>query len=142
MPRLLLVDDSAADLYLLEAALEQYGEALDIALAHDGEEALAALHGAARGGRLPDLLVLDLNMPRMGGFEVLRAVRADPALRGLRVVIFTTSAARGDELRAYELGATAFMTKPVELGDFMALGPQLAAYWQPGAVPLPGPAQG
>ncbi|KQR40903.1 response regulator [Deinococcus sp. Leaf326] len=130
VPRLLLVDDSEADLYLLEAALEQHGEALDIALAHDGEEAMAALRSAAGGGRLPDLLVLDLNMPRMGGFEVLGAVRADPALRALRVVIFTTSTAKGDEQRAYELGATAFMTKPMQLGDFMALGPKLASFWQ------------
>ena len=136
VPRLLLVDDSEADLYLLEAALEQHGEPLEIALAHDGEEALTVLRDAARGGRLPDLLVLDLNMPRMGGFDVLSAVRADPALRALRVIVFTTSTARGDELRAYELGATAFMTKPMQLGDFMGLGPQLAAYWQLG------PAQG
>ena len=135
-PRLLLVDDSEADLYLLEAALEQHGEALDIALAHDGEEAMAVLQGAVSGGRLPDLLVLDLNMPRMGGFEVLSAVRADPALRGLRVIIFTTSTAKGDELRAYELGATAFMTKPMQLGDFMALGPQLASYWQLGPAQI------
>lgn len=135
-PRLLLVDDSEADLYLLEAALEHHGEALDIALAHDGEEAMAVLQGAVSGGRLPDLLVLDLNMPRMGGFEVLSAVRADPALRGLRVIIFTTSTAKGDELRAYELGATAFMTKPMQLGDFMALGPQLASYWQLGPAQI------
>ncbi|WP_288480606.1 response regulator [uncultured Deinococcus sp.] len=134
VPRLLLVDDSEADLYLLEAALEQHGEVLDIALAHDGEEAMAVLQGAVGGGRLPDLLVLDLNMPRMGGFDVLSAVRADPALRALRVIIFTTSTAKGDELRAYELGADAFMTKPMQLGDFMALAPQLATYWQPRAV--------
>ena len=136
VPRLLLVDDSEADLYLLEAALEQHGEALDIALAHDGEEAMSVLRGAAQGGRLPDLLVLDLNMPRMGGFEVLSAVRADPTLRALRVIIFTTSTARGDELRAYELGATAFVTKPMQLGDFMALGPQLASYWQLGPAQI------
>lgn len=129
-PRLLLVDDSEADLFLLEAALADYGEPLDIALAHDGEEAMAALEDAARLGRLPDLVVLDLNMPRMGGFDVLGAVRATPALRELRVIIFTTSAARSDELRAHELGATAFMTKPMGLGEFMALGSRLAAYWQ------------
>ena len=126
--RLLLAEDNAADVFLMEAALQHAGVALEFVVARDGVEAMALLQG---GGPLPDALVLDLNMPRMNGFEVLEAVRGDPHLARLKVIVLTTSSASVDRERALALRADAYITKPLAFDEFTALAGQLDELVQP-----------
>ena len=126
--RLLLAEDNAADVFLMEAALQHAGVALEFVVARDGVEAMALLQG---GGPLPDALVLDLNMPRMNGFEVLEAVRGDPRLARLKVIVLTTSSASVDRERALALRADAYITKPLAFDEFTALAGQLDELVQP-----------
>ncbi|MFD1733571.1 response regulator [Deinococcus malanensis] len=113
----------------MEAALELAAMPVVMTVARDGREVVDQLDELKDGGRLPDLVLLDLNMPRMNGFEVLTAIRRDPALAHLPVVVFTTSTAPEDVKRAYALNANSYVSKPVTLTGFMQLMERLGAYW-------------
>lgn len=110
----LLVDDDPDDVELTRMMLGQATLTLDVSFAGSGGEALARLDG---GGE-PDLILLDLNMPVMGGDEVLRALKEHPRLRTIPVVIFSTSSNPEDASRTRELGAAGFLTKPMGLEGF------------------------
>src|SRR5689334_10790516 len=115
MHAFLLVEDEDAIAVAFRAAV---GEAYIPVLVHrvsNGEQALEYLRHAAvsRGGQCPDLVFLDLNMPKLGGWEVLKEMRADERLRPIPVVIFSTSCRRSDKERAYALGAQHFLPKPI-----------------------------
>ncbi|WP_221091303.1 response regulator [Deinococcus aquaedulcis] len=126
---LMLVEDNEADIFLLEAALEMAGVPVQLQVARDGEEALRQLRAALGSAALPDLILLDLNMPRVSGFEVLAAVRADPALRHLVLVVFTTSNAEADVQRAYALQANSYLSKPSTMAEFLRVVELLNLYW-------------
>lgn len=113
----LLVEDDPADALLIEEALTDGGVARDIARADDGIEALAYLRDPEHAR--PDLIVLDLNMPRMNGRELLAVLKEDAALRTIPVVVLTTSATPDDVSAAYQRHANAYVTKPVNLDDFL-----------------------
>jgi CheY-like chemotaxis protein len=117
---ILLVEDSPSDADLTRAALQE-GK-LDNNLHHvkDGVEALAFLRreGPYAGAPRPDLVLLDLNLPKKSGLEVLRDIRSDPQLRRLVVVILTTSRDEKDVLDAYGLNVNAYITKPVDIEQF------------------------
>jgi CheY-like chemotaxis protein len=100
-------------------------------VAQDGVEAMAFLRCEAqrRGGQLPDIILLDINMPRMDGFEVLAQIKAEPALRRIPVVMFTTSDCQDDIDKAYALGACSFITKPCSLEELDTTLRRLAGYW-------------
>lgn len=134
--RLLLADDNAADVALLTDVLAVQGAPVAIQTARDGVEALGLLRASAR--ERPDVVLLDLNMPRMGGLEALAAIKSDPALRHLPVLVLTTSDAPEDIRRAYDLGATSYLTKPRTLSETMDLARALLAFWTR-VVPLPAP---
>ena len=134
--RLLLVEDNPADVFLMETALEVSALPVEMAVARDGVEALEYLGTVGTGRPYPDLMLLDLNMPRMNGFEVLETLRGDPALRHLPVVVFTTSSAPEDVKRAYALQANSYVSKPATLDEFLNLMALLGAYWF-GAASLP-----
>src|SRR6059058_6221687 len=114
--RQLVVEDSEADVELLREALADSDPAVELDVVRHGEDALAFLRREVPydGAPAPDLVVLDLNLPGMGGFEVLEALRADvdPRLRRLPVVVFTTSTTPTDVDKAYDLHASSFVTKP------------------------------
>ncbi|MBZ9751417.1 response regulator [Deinococcus sp. HMF7604] len=133
---LLLVEDNPADVFLLEAALDLAAVPVEMTVARDGLEALEYLHQTKAGARLPDLILLDLNMPRMNGFEFLAAARADPDLMGLVILVFTTSNAEADVKRAYALQANAYLSKPANLDAFLQTVHLLEAHWF-GAATLP-----
>lgn len=114
--RVLLVDDDAADAMLVQEAFADRGYAYALSLATDGVEAMALLEDLSRP--LPHLVVLDLNMPRMDGRQVLAAMKADERLRQIPVVVLTTTSAPGEILRAYGSHANAFVTKPLDLDAF------------------------
>jgi CheY-like chemotaxis protein len=132
--RLLVVDDSSADVLLLNEAIVEHGLRAEMQTAADGDQAIAHLRGAQPR---PDLILLDLNMPRRNGREVLREIKADPSLRTIPVIIFSTSSSPSDIEDCYANHANSYLVKPV---DFDALGDivrALDAFWHRQAE-LPG----
>ena len=137
--RVLLVEDDPADVQLMRIVFaEAHPDAL-LRVATDGEEALRALVRLAPGEESPDLVLLDLNLPRLSGHEVLAAVRESdaPLARRTPVVVLSNSSARGDVQRSYELGARSHITKPHEIDELFATVSALARYWFE-TVELPG----
>ncbi len=123
---LLLVEDNPDDAELTIRALRQGRIANPVTVARDGEEALAMLRDCAT---LPQLVLLDLKLPKIDGLEVLRQVRADEHLRLLPVVIFTTSNEQRDIIEGYRLGTNSYIRKPVDSEQFCAAVQQLHQYW-------------
>ncbi len=117
----LLVEDDEGDVLITREAFEHYRIPGALHVVSDGDQALAFMQrqgGYARAPR-PDLVLLDLNLPRRNGLEVLAALKSDPELRVIPVVILTTSQAQEDVLRSYTLHANAYVSKPVEAAAFM-----------------------
>lgn len=127
----LLVEDNPGDVDLTREALEEANPRVRLAVARDGEEALAVLRreGAHAGVPRPDLILLDLNLPRLDGHGVLAAVKADPALRTIPVVVLTSSAAEQDVARAYGLSANCYVTKPLVLEQFLDVVRGIDRFW-------------
>jgi CheY-like chemotaxis protein len=117
----LLVEDDPGDTLMIREAFEQHHITHRLHHVPDGVEALAFLHGEGEhaGSPRPDLILLDLNLPRMDGREVLKRVKGDADLRAIPVVVLTTSDADEDILRSYDLHATAYVTKPVDFDRFI-----------------------
>ncbi|HRJ60195.1 MAG TPA: response regulator [Azospirillaceae bacterium] len=135
---ILLVEDDVGDAKLAQIALRDAGSQCHVRHVRDGVEAIEMLRDAvAKGDRLPDLVLLDLNMPRMDGRQVLREMRADPALRMVPVVVLTTSAVDRDVAASYSLGANSFITKPMDMDEFAAVMRGIENYWF-SVVRLPG----
>lgn len=133
LPRILLAEDNNNDLELTLAALRSHRVANDVDVVRDGAEALDYLYRRGRfdgdsSGPLA-LVLLDLNMPKVNGLEVLRQIKSDPALRLTPVVMLTSSREEVDLLRSYELGVNAYVVKPVAFGEFMEAVKQLGAFW-------------
>jgi two-component system, chemotaxis family, response regulator Rcp1 len=127
----LLVDDNPADLDLTNEVLNKSAQHLSVNTVGDGVEAIAFLHrqGSYAGKPLPDLIVLDLNLPRKHGREVLSEVKADPEFARIPVVIFTSSQASSDINCSYDLGANCYLRKPGNLSDFRDVVQSMAAFW-------------
>jgi DNA-binding response OmpR family regulator len=136
---ILLIEDNPGDVELVREAL-QSGKMLNrISVATDGEAAMAFLN-RARGfedAPRPDLILLDLNLPKKDGFEVLREVKAHPAVSRVPVVILTSSQAERDILKSYDLRANCFISKPVEVDEFLAVVRSTGEFWLT-LVRLPG----
>lgn len=132
--RVLYVEDNADDFKLFELASQRCGTPFALQHACDGEQAIAYLSGAeAYADReaypFPDLVLLDLKMPRLDGFEVLHWIRNNPATRTLRVVVLAGSAFRADVRRALELGANSYAVKPGKFEELEVLIDQIADVW-------------
>lgn len=124
---LLLVEDEEADAYLVKRALKHSRFLINLHHALDGVDALAYLKDDSTPQ--PDLILLDLNMPRMNGREFLQELKEDKDLSHIPVVILTTSDIEGDIVSTYQLGASGFITKPVEVTQFLDAIKQLQDYW-------------
>jgi two-component system, chemotaxis family, response regulator Rcp1 len=137
--QLLLIEDNAGDVRLIREAFRMNGQKVDITVARDGVEALEYLRGAgARASAArPDLILLDLNLPRKSGREVLREVKADDELSAIPVVILTTSAADEDIAFSYRTHANTYIIKPVNLDRLFEVIGSIGAYWS-GIARLPG----
>lgn len=131
--RILYADDSPADVGLLLSVLTGLGLGGEVAVVGDGAEALDyLLHRGAYAATRPEppgILLLDLKMPRMDGFEVLSLLRAHPRLKTLPVIVLTSSKAEADLCRCYELGANAYVVKPAVEPEFHAVLESLSAFW-------------
>jgi two-component system response regulator len=127
----LLVDDNDDDAELTRMGLLRAKLALNLHRVSDGEECLAFLRkeGKYAGAPTPDLTLLDLNMPRMDGIEVLEAINRDDGLRHLPVVVMTSSDAERDVLSSYKLRCSSYVVKPLDFGAFVRVVQSLADYW-------------
>jgi CheY-like chemotaxis protein len=127
----LLVEDNPGDVRLTIEALRESKVLVSLSFAEDGEKALAFLRreGDFRQAPRPDLILLDLNLPRKDGREVLAEIKADTSLRRIPVVVLTTSRAEEDILRTYDLHANCFITKPVDLDQFIAVVRSINDFW-------------
>ncbi len=128
---ILLVDDDAGDILLTKKALTNDKICNSIHVANDGVEALAFLRkeGEYTNAPRPDLILLDLNMPRMDGREALAKIKQDENLRSIPVVVLTTSDSNQDILQSYDLQASCYITKPVDLEQFVGVVRTLKEFW-------------
>jgi CheY-like chemotaxis protein len=128
---ILLVEDTPTDVRLTIEALKRGKLAHHLSVVEDGVEAMAFLRRQGKYARAvrPDLILLDLKLPRKDGHEVLAELKADEGLQDIPVVVLTCSPADVDMLRAYNLKANCYITKPVEFEEFVKLVAQIASFW-------------
>ncbi len=124
---ILLVEDNPGDVRLTIEALRESKVRNNLQVASDGVQALDRLRTA--GAIRPDLILLDLNLPKKDGREVLGEIKADPTLKTIPVVILTTSSAEQDVLKSYELQANCYITKPVDLEQFITVVKSIEDFW-------------
>ena len=128
---ILLAEDNAGDVRLTVEALKAGRVHHNLSVVEDGVEALSFLHqqGPYANSPRPDLILLDLNLPRMDGREVLAEIKRDPLLKAIPVVVLTTSTAEQDVLKVYDLYANCYVTKPVDLDGFFAVVGAIENFW-------------
>ena len=128
---LLLVEDDDGDIFLTEEAFRETGMNLHINVVTDGEQALDYLHrrGPYAQATRPDLVLLDLNMPRKDGREVLEEIKQDPDLQQIPVAVLTTSDAEEDILQAYHLHANCYIRKPIDIKRFFEVMREIGNFW-------------
>ena len=134
IPVILVAEDRLDDIELIKRALRSAGVSSPIFFVRDGEETIDYLEGEGKYSNreeypLPELLLLDLKMPRMDSFDVLAWIRSQPQLGTLRVVVLTSSDENRDINLAYELGANSFLVKPQDFKDFVKLSSFINVYW-------------
>ncbi|MFP4321249.1 MAG: response regulator [Anaerolineales bacterium] len=129
--QILLVEDNPGDVRLTEEALREAHIAMHMHAVPDGLAALEKLRATpdTPDTRLPDIILLDLNLPRMSGLEFLQTLKSDPHLQHLPVIILTTSDAQADITACYRLGANAYVTKPVDLDHFIRVVQTFEEFW-------------
>lgn len=128
---ILLVEDNEADALLTQEAFGEAKVANRLSVVEDGEQAMAFLRrqGSYRAAAHPDLILLDLNLPKKDGREVLAEIKADDHLKRIPVVVLTTSDAQVDVRRAYDLHANCYITKPVDFEQFLAVVESIEHFW-------------
>ena len=128
---ILLVEDNPADVVMIRSAFEDFKMLNTLQVVEDGVEALEFLRGQGNfaGSPRPDLIMLDLNLPRKNGREVLAEIKTDPALLNIPVVVLTTSKSEQDVLEAYDLHANCYIVKPVGFANFVEAIKSIKNYW-------------
>jgi chemotaxis family two-component system response regulator Rcp1 len=136
--QILLVEDSLADIDLTLEALEEAKFVNEVRTVRDGATAIAYLNRASgyHDAVRPDLIILDLNLPKRSGHEVLQNLKEDPELRRIPVAVLTTSGADADVVKSYDLGANCYLTKPLDVDQFLSVVQALEDFWF-GVVRLP-----
>ncbi len=128
---ILLVEDNEADVFLTRKAFERAKLANRLSLAADGVQALAFLRGEGKyaGAPRPDIILLDLNLPRKSGYEVLAEIKKDPALKRTPVIILTSSKSDEDVAKTYDSYANCFISKPLKMEDFEEIIRKIEDFW-------------
>jgi len=128
--KILLVEDSPSDVRLVREAIKESAICVQITVAHDGVEAMDYLHQAELGLAVrPDLVILDLNLPRKNGREVLAEVKASPSFRQIPVLVMTSSRSDEDIQQAYALNANCYITKPTDLQEYVNVVQSIENFW-------------
>jgi two-component system, chemotaxis family, response regulator Rcp1 len=129
--QILLIEDQPADVRLTKEILSDGKVANEVHVVHDGEQAMEFLRreGDFANSPRPDLVLLDLNLPRMDGREVLAEIKSDPELMAVPVIVLTTSSAERDVLDAYKHRANAYVTKPIDLDQFVSAVASIEQFW-------------
>ncbi len=128
---ILLVEDNEGDIFLLTEALEERKIANKISIARDGSEAIDFLEkiGKFKDELLPDLILLDINLPKKNGHEVLEYIKGSDSLKTIPVIMLTTSSSESDVLRSYKNHANCFITKPVDVDNLMKVIYNIETFW-------------
>ena len=135
--KVLLVEDNPDDVEIARRALWKAAARVELSVARDGQEALDMLFGRSNGdASLPHLVLLDLNLPKMDGREVLEKIKADPKLKRIPVVVLTVSTQEEDVARCYDTGVNTYIAKPIQFEDFMRAVATINEYWV-GTATLP-----
>ena len=129
--RVLLVEDNPGDVRLTQEALQEINTSCSLELASNGEKALEYLHGGFQSSprHLPDIILLDLNLPRMNGHEVLRELKTNPLFKTIPVIILSASKSKEDINRAYIAGANAYLVKPLDIDSYFESMKALENFW-------------
>ncbi len=131
--RILVIEDQENDVDLLREALKRGNVANEVVFARDGEEALEFLYRRGRyAGRVdghPVFILLDLNLPKVTGLEILQRIKIDPDLKNIPVILLTASIQESDMIKAYERGVNSYIVKPVDFREFVETVSRLAVYW-------------
>jgi len=142
LKRILLVEDDPKDVELTLTGLAEYNLANEVVVARDGEEALDYLHRRGnyqtRSNGNPAVMLLDLKLPKVNGFEVLQQVRGNDNLKMIPVVVLTSSREERDHVQSYKLGVNAYVVKPVDFHQFVNAVKELGAFWGVINEPPPG----
>ena len=130
----LLVEDNPAEQNLAKRSLQKGCVRCDLDIVSDGEQALDYMYRRGeyahlKGKPFPDVILLDLNLPRIDGREVLETLKTHPQLKSIPIVILTTSKKEEDIVRSYELGCNSFLNKPVDMDDFIHILREFGSYW-------------
>jgi CheY-like chemotaxis protein len=145
LKRILLVEDDPKDVELTLTGLDEYNLVNEVVVARDGEEALDYLYRRGiyenRINGNPAVILLDLKLPKVDGFEVLQQIRADELLKSIPVVILTSSHEERDLVRSYKLGVNAYVVKPVNFHEFVNAVKELGVFWAVINEPPPGSAR-
>ncbi len=137
---ILLVEDNEDDIALTRRALEKTNFKSDVVVAHDGQEAIDFLFeqkATDQEPNLPIVMLLDLNMPKIGGLEVLRRLRSNERTKNMPIVVLTTSDEQNDISESYNLGANSYIQKPLDMNDFFIAIQDLQSYWMNHNTPPP-----
>jgi two-component system, chemotaxis family, response regulator Rcp1 len=131
VPHILVVEDSPEDSQLVIEGFREVGREVRFTILEEGDDALAFLRreGRHRAAQRPDLIVLDLNLPRKSGHEVLAQVKTEPHLKEIPVIVLTTSSGKSDIARSYELHANCYIVKPLDLDAFMDAIRDIERFW-------------
>ena len=137
---ILLVEDNESDIMSFKRAMEMKNLSNPVHVVRDGEECLDYLHRRGKhsdpvSSPLPDIVILDVNMPRMGGFKVLKHLRDSDRFRRIPIIILTTSSHEADVIRAYELYANAYVVKPTGLNNLSNTLKDIVLFWERAAIP-------
>jgi len=133
-PTILVVDDDPADQFLVQEAMRTANLHYDLRLVSDGDEAIEYLYhrgryAESRKAPRPDLILLDLNMPRLNGRQVARAIKSDPNFRAIPIVVLTTSRLDQDVEELYQTGVNSYIQKPANFDEFTEALRDLSSYW-------------
>lgn len=131
MAEILLIEDNQADILLTEEAFKECSNSHNITAFKDGLEAMKFLQKNASYNKsfIPDLILLDLNLPRKDGRELLAEIKADPVLRAIPIIVLSTSKSEKDIMNSYELKANCYICKPVELDSFFNIILEIERFW-------------
>ncbi len=129
--RILAVEDNASDVFLMREALKEHGVNADLTVITNGQSAMRYLSLMNREDPVPELIVLDVNLPKKNGLEVLEGLRANPLLESVPVIVFTSSESVSDRAEAARLRAQAFVQKSMDLDEFLKIGAVVKNLLQP-----------